>query len=384
MADTLITPNPQNQQNPQTQGSVAPLQNTATTASQLGSSSLPPVKDQVEVSTEDLFENEGVATQQEVDEINASLGLVMPDGILTETIPVWKKFFYMIRKMIATDSIKEEQIPGLIEKFNKVPDGNKIEMINSIYEKYLKFLDDSEVLKDLWYAEDLKDAYEEFIALMPEKERIRIQHLIETGEDLDIDAINQELRELESVLGAETAQRAAEYLLGTRKGGFRVDADNERAQYTTSARGGSVLNPDELEERLSVEDERENIQSEEEIQAQPARAPRAPGQPNKAPQLVQPDTGVSLPPRRSAPTLEQLTQRKQAMTKTTNPGNRQPQQNVPSQPIQRTNSAQPAPRPQPAQQTNPNPQGPAPKNPKTPTIPGGQKPMGTLDDLLNK
>lgn len=264
---------------------------------------------QLDLDNEEFDEN--IATQQEIDELNASLGLVVPENALTESIPIWKSFFFTLRSMMASDTLEESDLPALVEAFATVPDSEKQERLNTLSQEHSRHLESVEFKRDLWFVEEQRQAFDDYIDLLPEEVRDKIKYYFATGEEIDIDKLNEEIAQLEAKLSVDQQARLNDILYSRSRSGLRVDQGDEKSSYAVRKGTGSVLNADQLEERFNSSagsNSNNGIQLPEidesqlqEIESQPAEVEEVilPPQRNPQPLPSQPNIQSSPQPTRS-------------------------------------------------------------------------------------
>lgn len=111
--------------------------------------------------------NTGQITSQEEQELNQKLGLVLPQGLITESIPMWLSYFRLIRFMYIKEILPVENVPQMLADFAEIPDRYKSEFIGKLYDMAQDQINKIISLEELHAAADLENQIQELIAKLP-------------------------------------------------------------------------------------------------------------------------------------------------------------------------------------------------------------------------
>jgi hypothetical protein len=107
------------------------------------------------------------AAQSDLD-LNAELGLVVPDNVLTENLPLWQTFFRTLRNMYRNEMLTKEEIHSdYIPAFLSIPDSRKQGFLNDLanqVDQQLKEITEAETIITLG---EVQDKINKILSLLP-------------------------------------------------------------------------------------------------------------------------------------------------------------------------------------------------------------------------
>jgi hypothetical protein len=218
-------------------------------------------------------------SNEEEQALNKELGLIIPSGVLTETIPHWIAFFRTVRLMYMSELIKKEMVREMLNDFISIPDQNKPDFNRNLADFAEVQANRKGQLDELFQTKMMEDDLNYLVKILPEDMGQKLMYYVNTGEEMPEDMMDD--MEQEAVIGGD--ELAAEKLRRALGGRSKFDA-------SSLEEGGQVLMPTDIADRFDLDEMQDTpLPSNSTLpQRTPTLSPVLPKMPMQPSQAVQP------------------------------------------------------------------------------------------------
>jgi hypothetical protein len=250
------------------------------------------------------FDQELEEQKQQEELLNQELGLYIPQGVLTETIPLWQSLFYELRYLYKNELATKENIQEYVTRFGSLPDNKKNQCLVMMRDAIRAKESENELLEEIRVDEEIKEETDALIRMLGPEMKEKVLYFIASGQDLPPEIVSQMKDDLHDMDDDQVLERLSR-------------AMDRRRTLNGIGEPGQVLNPEEIVDRFNLDDtdavqsnsiaEQVSIipnqtpqiaQAPQRLQPIPARPPIRPNtpRPNGAQPFNQPMNTIQTPP----------------------------------------------------------------------------------------
>lgn len=177
---------------------------------------------------------------EEEQKLNSILGLQIPQGVLTEHISLWQRFFSLIRLMYTAGLIRAEESPQLVDYFEHIPNSQKDDYLVFMGKTISDKLDQNSLLEEIYLQTMLDLEVSRLYNILPLPIRDRVLDYLLNGQNLPLD--------LEEQMNQTLSEAGEEEIL------IRLQNALDKRKTLDARKLGKTMSPEDVVNRFNLDE----------------------------------------------------------------------------------------------------------------------------------